>query len=249
MAGNTSWEEEGRINQKRRTRAAILEAARHLLREGQMPSVAEAADVARVSRATAYRYFPTQEYLLSEAALESARTGINHLLEQSAPTDDPAARLDTMVQALQQVTLENEAAFRTLLQLSLEAHATGGQNREAAEGRLRGGRRIGWIEEALAPLSNSFEKDPATLKRLVAALSLCMGIEALIVLQDVCGLEAKEAVEVSRWASQALLQAGLREVAASSLQQPAASQQEPDPEEDVGTGRSTSLEGSSLLEG
>jgi AcrR family transcriptional regulator len=241
MAGNASWEEEGRINQKRRTRAAVLEAAKHLLREGQMPSVAEAADAARVSRATAYRYFPTQEYLLSEAALESARTDINHLLERSAPSADPAVRLDTLIQALQQVTLEQEAAFRTLLQLSLEAHATGGRKREATEDRLRGGRRIGWIEEALAPLGNPFEKEPATFRRVVAALSLCMGIESLIVLQDVCGLEAKEAVEVSRWAAQALLQAGLREVTASSLQRPAASHQEPDPEEDVDTGRSTSL--------
>ena len=94
MIGNTSWEEEGRINQKRRTRAAILEAAKHLLREGQTPSVAEAADVARVSRATAYRYFPTQEYLLIEAALESAKTDVNQLLERSAPSDDPAIRLD-----------------------------------------------------------------------------------------------------------------------------------------------------------
>jgi AcrR family transcriptional regulator len=216
MARNTTWEEDGRINQKRRTRTAVLEAARHLLREGKTPSVAEAADVACVSRATAYRYFPTQEYLLSEAALESARTDINHLLERSAPSNDPAVRLDTLVQALQQVTLDQETAFRTLLQLSLEAHTTGGQQHEATEAKLRGGRRIDWIEEALAPLGNFFDKDPATFRRVVAALSLCMGIEALVVLQDVCGLEAAEAVEVSRWAAQALLEAGLREAKAPS---------------------------------
>lgn len=238
MTDNTNWEEEGRINQKRRTRAAVLEAAKQLLREGQMPSVAEAADVACVSRATAYRYFPTQEYLLSEAALESARTDINHLLKMAAPSDDPAVRLDTLVQVLQQVTLEQETAFRTLLQLSLQARANGGPDREATEDRLRGGRRIGWIEEALAPLENAFDKDPVTFRRVVAALSLCLGIEALIVLQDVCGLEAEEAVEVSRWAAQALLQAGLHEVSASWLHQPAASHQEA--EEDMGTGRSTS---------
>ncbi|HEX9135005.1 MAG TPA: TetR/AcrR family transcriptional regulator [Ktedonobacteraceae bacterium] len=238
MAGNTSWEEEGRINQKRRTRAAVLEAAKHLLREGQMPSVAEVADVACVSRATAYRYFPTQEYLLSEAALESARTDINHLLERSMPSNDPAGRLDTTVQALQQVTLEQEAAFRTLLQLSLEAHATGGQKREATDERLRGGRRIGWIEQALSPLGISFDKDPALFRRVVAALSLCVGIEALIVLQDVCGLEAAEAVEVSRWAAQALLQAGLREATAFSPQPPAAIQPELDRAEDVNPGSS-----------
>ncbi len=222
MPGTTSWEAEGRINQKRRTRAAVLEAAKQLLREGQMPSVAEAADAARVSRATAYRYFPTQQYLLAEAALESAHPDIERLFERSAPSDDPVVRLDTLVRLFQQVTLEYEAGFRSMLQLSLEAHATGEHNREAMKDRMRGGRRIGWIEKALAPLASSLEKDPASFRRLVAALSLCMGIEALIVLQDVCGLEAAEAVEVSRWAAQALLLAGLRE-------------------EDVGIGRSSSL--------
>jgi hypothetical protein len=178
-------------------------------------------------------------YLLTEAALESAHPDIYHLLERSAPPDDPVVRLDTLVRLFQQVTLEYEAAFRTMLQLSLEAHVTGGHNREATEERLRGGRRIGWIEKALAPLGSSFEKDPATFRRLVAALSMCMGIEALIVLQDVCGLQAAEAVEVSRWAAQALLQAGLRESTGSLPA--AASHQEPDREEDVDTGRSTSL--------
>ena len=216
MAGKASWEEEGRINQKRRTRAAVLEAARHLLREGQTPSVAEAADAAHVSRATAYRYFPTKEYLLSEAALESATTDINHLIEQSAPSNDPAVRLDTLVQSLQQVTLEQEAAFRTLVRLSLEGHARGEQKREGMQERLRGGRRVGWIEEALTPLNDSFDTNLTTFRRMVAALSLCMGIEALIVLKDVCGLEAEEAVEVSRWAAQGILQAGMDEATASS---------------------------------
>jgi AcrR family transcriptional regulator len=223
MPENTSWEKEGRINQKRRTRAAVVEATRELLQQGKTPSIAEAADAARVSRATAYRYFPTQEYLLSEAALESAKIDINHLLERAAPSDDPAVRLDTVIQALQQVTIENEAAFRTLLQLSLQSPTNGEQKREATEERLRGGRRIGWIEEALAPLASSFEEHPATFRRLVAALSLCMGIEALIVLQDVCGLEAAQAVDVSRWVAQTLLQAGLREAKDSSLQQPGGS--------------------------
>lgn len=241
MPENTSWEEEGRINQKRRTRAAVVAATRELLRQGKTPSIAEAADAALVSRATAYRYFPTQEYLLSEAALESAKTDINDLLEMFAPSDDPAIRLDAVVQTLQQVTIENEAAFRTLLHLSLQSRTEGGPNREVTEERLRGGRRIDWIEEALAPLGNSFEKHPATFRRLVAALSLCMGIEALIVLQDVCGLEAAPAVDVSRWVAQALLQAGLREVKASSPQQPGGIRNAQDQEEQTRTGGSSNL--------
>lgn len=120
----------------------------------------------------------------------------------------PERRLDILVRAIQQVTLENEAAFRTMLQLSLESHATGVQNAQVTKVKLRGWRRIDWIEEDLAPVRKSLEQDESAFRRLVAALSLCLGTEALIVLQDVCGLEAKEAVEVSCWAVHALLQAG-----------------------------------------
>src|ERR671924_648139 len=58
-----------RANQKARTRAAIVEAAKRLRAEaGATPGVAQAAAVAGVSRATAYRYFPTQEALEVEVA-------------------------------------------------------------------------------------------------------------------------------------------------------------------------------------
>src|SRR5690348_1759429 len=56
-----------RANQRERTRSAIMDGARKLLNEGKIPSVADAAEVARVSRATAYRYFPTQSALITEA--------------------------------------------------------------------------------------------------------------------------------------------------------------------------------------
>jgi AcrR family transcriptional regulator len=62
----TKRQETGRANQKARTRAAIVDAAEALRAENGVPTVAEAADAARVSRATAYRYFPTQEALQVE---------------------------------------------------------------------------------------------------------------------------------------------------------------------------------------
>ena len=61
--------ETGRVNQKRRTRAAIVEAAQAMLQEGVTPTVAQAAEAALVSRTTAYRYFPTQESLLVELSV------------------------------------------------------------------------------------------------------------------------------------------------------------------------------------
>jgi len=193
---------EGRVNQKRRTRRAILTAAVELLDQGQRPTVAEVADAALVSRATAYRYFPTQEYLLSEAALNSVPEEVDAILEGATSSDAAEIRLDSVVQAIQERTVRQEPGFRTLLRLSLEQPF-----QEGAELSRRGGRRIDWIQRALAPVSDRLNEQMK--ERLVGALSLCMGIEALVVMRDVCGYTPQQAVEISRWAAQSILRAGL----------------------------------------
>jgi AcrR family transcriptional regulator len=208
-----AWQQQGRINQKRRTREAILAAAVELLEQGRRPTVAEVADAALVSRATAYRYFPTQEYLLFEAALESTRSDIDRELEENSLPEDPEARLEMLIDALQKRIIDKEAAFRTMLRLSLERTSEEEYGGESALSRLRGGGRVRWIEEALAPIQGRLEEPD--FRRLVAALSLCMGIEALVVLRDVCALEPEEAEEVSRWAARTLLRCSLAEVHAS----------------------------------
>ena len=197
----------GRINQKRRTRAAIVAAAAELVRQGQSPTVAEVADAALVSRATAYRYFPSQEYLLAEAALESIRWNVDEILSTVESVDNPALRLDAVVRALQQQTVEQEAGFRALLRLSLEQPFERADGQEPGMPGRRGSRRLDWIEQALAPVWDGL--DAETRRRLLGALSLCMGIEAVVVLRDICGYPAGEAIEISAWAAQAILQSGL----------------------------------------
>src|ERR1700757_4086370 len=82
----------GRVNQKARTRAAIVQALQDLARSGAeitMPAVAKAA---LVSEATAYRYFPDLVSLLREAA-----AGIGpdpaEALAPVADSDDPVERV------------------------------------------------------------------------------------------------------------------------------------------------------------
>ena len=71
------YELHGRIDQKRRTRDALIAAARELVASGQTPTVERAADAASISRTTAYRYFPNQRALLVAAHPE---TGLASLL-------------------------------------------------------------------------------------------------------------------------------------------------------------------------
>ncbi len=90
-----------RANQKERTRVALLAAAGELLRRGLSPTVADAAEEAKVSRATAYRYFPTQEYLLIEVAhLMPALKPVDDLLAEM-PSDDAEERLRARLQQRQ----------------------------------------------------------------------------------------------------------------------------------------------------
>src|SRR5215208_1915615 len=84
--------ETGRANQKRRTRAAIVEAARRLLDQGTTPTVADAAAAALVSRTTAYRYFPTQEALLVEVSMEVDVDDIERLVSTEVDRDSAPAR-------------------------------------------------------------------------------------------------------------------------------------------------------------
>jgi AcrR family transcriptional regulator len=197
-----------RSAQKRRTRRAILTAAVELMRQGQTPTAIRVAELAEVSRRTVYLYFPTQEQLLTEAALEGVRAEVDRALDM-ADTDDVGVRLDTLVAESLQRSLDAEVLLRTMIRLSVEqrlAEAQGGPRRDAP---LRGGRRIESIEKALEPVREVLGEE--RFQRLVSALALVIGIEALLVLRDIRGLDGAEMEEVSRWAARTLLRASLEE--------------------------------------
>ena len=194
------YELRGRTRQKQRTRGALIEAARELVTQGLTPTVDEAATKASVSRTTAYRYFPNQRALLVAAHPEiDARS----LLPDPAPTD-VAGRLDAVVTAFLHLIVDTEAQQRTMLRLSLDTDPG-----HRGELPLRKGRAIGWIGEALSPLRGLMsERDR---RRLIFAIRSAAGIEALVWLTDIAGLSRKEAVELMRWSTSALLRSALAE--------------------------------------
>ena len=193
-----SYEGTGRTRQKARTRQAVIDAARALVADGEMPTVERAADAAGVSRATAYRYFPNQRDMLVAAHPEiEARS-----LLGPNPPDEVGARLDRVVDALTRMLIENEPELRTTLRLSLESD---GSHRNRL--LLRQGRAIGWLDDALRPLQGKIPK--ADLRRLVYAIRCAVGVEALVWLCDVAGLSRKDAVALMRWSARGLLRATL----------------------------------------
>ena len=185
----------GRERQRRRTRKAIIDAAVRLLDAGGTPSVSEIAEAADVSRRTVYMYFPTLEHLLADAALEAARATVEPRFEDHA---DAGQRVESLVRAMHQGFADTEALGRTIIRLTV------GADRGASQATPRRGyRRVEWIETALAPLRDELPAE--RFERLVSGLTLLMGWEASIVLQDTRGLSTAEAEEVCVWAARALL--------------------------------------------
>jgi AcrR family transcriptional regulator len=194
----------GRTNQKRRTREALVQAARRLLDAGETPTVAQAAEAASVGRTTAYRYFPTQESLLLELAVHADVDEIEDLVAQATDVDQVDGRVREVLGQFNRHVLADEIRFRTSLRLYadlwLTAHAAGDDAPVVREGRRRR-----WLETCLAPWHDRLPGE--RWDRLVAALTTVAGSEAMIVLRDVCHLDADEAVAVSDWAVAALLAA------------------------------------------
>ena len=192
---STAYEEVGRVHQKRRTRDALLAAARELVADGDTPTVEDAAQRANVSRTTAYRYFPSQAALLAAAHPEIVTTT---LLPEPAPAD-VAERLEVVVARVTDMVVETEPQQRTMLRLSLEPGA--GQR----ELLLRQGRVIGWLEDALAPLSEEVGQEG--VRRLAIAIRSAIGIESFVWLTDVGGLTTADAVATMRWSAQSMFDA------------------------------------------
>ncbi|MGW5721128.1 TetR/AcrR family transcriptional regulator [Amycolatopsis sp. NPDC003865] len=193
------YESTGRRRQKGRTRAALVEAAHELLARGDAPTVEDAATAAGISRTTAYRYFPNQRALLLAAYPQiDADAG---LLPADAPAD-PAARLELVMREFLAFTVRWEPQLRAQLRLSLEPGAR--------QPVLRGGRAIKWIEEALAPLART--RPELDVHGLAVAIRSATGIESLVWLTDIGGLDRERAVEVLAASARAIFRAAVEPV-------------------------------------
>ncbi len=120
------------------------------------------------------------------------------------PPEDAATRLRLVADDQLRRVLKYEQEMRAVLRLSLEPDSAGGLNLP-----MHRGLRIGWIEDALAPLRGQMPEDER--RRLVYGLGATLGIEAFVWLTDIAGLAREEAAEVMRTNAARLLQATLAE--------------------------------------
>lgn len=195
-------ESHGRANQRLRTRQALLDAAVALRDEGHNPTVAQVAERAMVSRATAYRYFPSPEALISETATDRDMTPLEDLWR---PGDDPVKGMGLAATALNTLLMADEIGLHVMER----SFMTVWLDSESRDTSLRPGRRMNYI----APIVDSLkdELSPRARKRLKQALSIVMGTEAMIAVRDISGASVEESLDAAAWAARALVRQALAE--------------------------------------
>lgn len=109
-------------------------------------------------------------------------------------------RLRPTVEAALELTWVHEPLLRTMARLTAGGATSPGV-------RPRGARRIDWLTAAVHPVRAQL--GARRFERLVSALCVCVGFDALFVLRDVRGLAPPEALRVSRWMAEAMLRASL----------------------------------------
>ncbi|HTJ66099.1 MAG TPA: TetR/AcrR family transcriptional regulator [Actinospica sp.] len=173
----------GRVNQKLRTRAAIVQAAGELSRTGREVTMPEVAKAALVSEATAYRYFPDLASLLSEAIVGQLPTP-EEALVSAADSTDPVERVAVATEFLMRHILARQGVVRAMIAATIVRPDTANP---------RPGLRFGFIDHALAPVADG-PLSPAALAQLKRDLAVVVSAEALFSLTDLHGLDSEAAV-------------------------------------------------------
>ncbi|MGH3167561.1 MAG: TetR/AcrR family transcriptional regulator [Trebonia sp.] len=178
----------GRVNQKARTRKAIVDACRELTASGAEVTMPRVAERAMVSEATAYRYFPDLVTLLQEAL-----TGLWPEPEQAlAPvmaSADPVERVAFACDYLLRGVNAYAGSVRAMISHTVAAPGTAHT--------ARPGYRFGLIDCALAPFADAggpLSLKPDAMADLKLDLAVAVSAEAFFTLTDLCGLPPDDAI-------------------------------------------------------
>jgi AcrR family transcriptional regulator len=181
-----------------------MSTAMTVIQDGHVPSIAELAVRAKVSRATAYRYFPSRSVLITAVV----DTSLGPVRSWKSEKTDGRERVKEMFATTFPSFKQFEPQLRAAVQLSLEQWAL-----ERAglleEEPYRRGHRVGILTHALQPLEGQI--NARTLDKLRKALSVVYGIEPHIVLKDIWGSSDREVEAIALWMADALVAAALRD--------------------------------------
>jgi hypothetical protein len=117
---------------------------------------------------------------------------------------DVEARVEAMAREITRMVLRDKALFRSKMRVSQELWFAGQGDPSMP---VREGRRLVWIDGAFRPLAGKVTA--AALARLRNALAVVVGVEPVISLRDVCGLDGQEIEETLVWTAITVVRATL----------------------------------------
>nr|WP_262385573.1 TetR/AcrR family transcriptional regulator [Duffyella gerundensis] len=189
----------------------MIDTAMALFDGGAFPSVTEVAHAAQLSRATAYRYFPTQSALVSAIVTETLSP-----MRQWQPTEkESGARMEELIAFAFPKMLQHEGTLRAALHLSLTqwAQAQAPDALPVKEKLVRGNRKQ-LLQKVVEPLEK--ELPPALLNKVIYSLSLIYGSEIFLVMKDIWGCNDSELTEVAQWMAKAVINQARLEAGSTS---------------------------------
>jgi len=182
-----------------RTRRLLIETAMRMFDNGAFPSITEVAQEAQLSRATAYRYFPTQSALVSAIVTETLSP-----MKSWRPTRTEASeRIDELLTFAFPRMLQHEGTLRAALHLSLTQWAQSQSFSKPGKEKLVRGNRKALLAHVVEPLND--ELPPEMVERVIQALSLVYGSEIFLVMKDIWGCDDKQLEDIGKWIAKAIV--------------------------------------------
>lgn len=198
-----------RLNQKARTRQALLDGASQMLAHGTAdPSMDQIADAAHVSRATAYRYFDSSGDVVWEAMSDRDIADIEDVM--ATAFDDVVARVLAAEEAINGYLFDDPDGARAFERAALDRSLRG-----VAQDTDRAARRLRYIDAALEPIADRLSTSDR--RRVRHALALAMGSQAVPAMLDTCRLDIDEARSATRFACKTIATEASRLASAASV--------------------------------
>ncbi|SCB98634.1 TetR/AcrR family transcriptional regulator [Gilliamella intestini] len=184
---------------KKRTYERLINTALEVLEQGCELTITELADKSGISRATAYRYFPTQSDLIA-AVVESSLGPIFSWHSQKQNVEEQLN--DFLAFAFPQM-LKHEGALRAALRISLQQWATARASSSLQTEKLVRGNRKEILSTILLPLKTELPEE--IYNKVIYAISIIYGSEIFMVLKDIWKLDNQKIVSLTQWIAKAVI--------------------------------------------
>lgn len=174
-----------------RTYKLLLNHAVEISERGHLPSLKELALSAEASKATVYRYFPSHADLVHAMMTHS----LSNLIGWQPLSATPLQRLHEAYELLFEDFRLHETLFRAVLKLTLLPTQTEQQSQRMTHGKQHSrGLRIDILKKVIEPLTSQISRHQHDA--MLQKLSLLFGIESLVVLRDIWGLDLDQAKQM-----------------------------------------------------